>query len=114
LLNSLDPLNLDYLRSVYGPAPGELQDVLREAVHASETLLDRLQIFCERGNAEAANAAHELKGMSKTIGAEELGALAEQAEELAQLGSWMELAELMEELRTAFERFAEAAKNLRE
>ena len=99
---------------MYGPDPGELQEILQEAVHASETLLDRLQIFCERGNAEAVNAAHELKGMSKTIGAEELGALTEQAEELAQLGSWMELAELMEDLREAHERFAEAASNLRE
>jgi HPt (histidine-containing phosphotransfer) domain-containing protein len=83
-------------------------------VHSSETLIDRLQMFCERQDAEAANAAHELKGQSKTVGAEELGALAEHAEELAQLGSWYELAELMEELREAFERFAEAAKNLGE
>ena len=88
--------------------------MVREAAHSGEDLIDRLQLLCERQDSAAVEVAHELKGLTKTVGAEELGALADQAEELAQLANWFDLEVLLEDLRGAHERFAEAVAHLGE
>ena len=59
-----------------------------------------------------AKVLHELKGLTRTIGAEELGDLSERAEGWARSGQWDELAQGLGALRAAQERFAKAAAAL--
>lgn len=52
--------------------------------------------------------AHELKGLARTIGAEQLGALSEQAEEATRLARWDDFAPRLKELEAAHRRLADA------
>lgn len=83
-----------------------------EAVASSATLIARLATLSAQRSDETAKVLHELKGSSRTIGAEELGALSEQAEELARAGRWEELSMSLAGLRGAHGRFAAAAASL--
>lgn len=72
-------------------------------------LIERLASSCaQKMSVEATHAAHELKGLAKTIGAEELGLLSERAEEDARSERWDELAAGVAPLREAHARLSEA------
>ena len=78
----------------------------------SAGLIKRLQPLCDARDEDATKVLHELKGLTRTIGAEELGDLSERAEEWAHSGRWDEVARSMGALGAAQERFAKAAASL--
>ena len=83
--------------------------MVAEAVENSAGLIERLASLCDAHSADAAKVLHELKGLTRTVGAEELGELSERAEEWARDGQWDELAGAVGALQAAHERFARAA-----
>jgi HPt (histidine-containing phosphotransfer) domain-containing protein len=86
--------------------------LIDEAVASTGALLERLEAQIGAQSEEATKTLHELKGVSRTIGAEELGALSEQAEGLARERRWDDLSRSLEGLRAAHGRFAAAAASL--
>jgi HPt (histidine-containing phosphotransfer) domain-containing protein len=99
-------LNVDQLRPLYANEPEALGDLFRETVGVTAQLIERL----ERDTATVAtiHAAHELKGVCRTVGAEELAFLGAEIESLAQEGRWDEIEDRLFILRRAHERLAEA------
>ena len=83
-----------------------------EAVENSAGLIERLQALSDARSDDASEVLHELKGLTRTVGAEELGDLSERAEEWARTGQWDELAESLGALRAAQERLAKTAAAL--
>jgi len=81
-------------------------------VEHSAGLIARLQALCDARSDDASKVLHELKGLTRTVGAEELGDLGEQAEGLAHSGHWDELAQSLGALRAAHGRLAKAAAAL--
>lgn len=75
-------------------------------------LIARLAPLCDARSEESTKLLHELKGLTRTVGAEELGELSERAEEWARHGQWDELAQSLGALRSAHERLALAASAL--
>jgi HPt (histidine-containing phosphotransfer) domain-containing protein len=101
-----------HLRSVFANE-GELRTLVLEAVRSTAGLIERLQRDSEARDIDAAVwAAHELKGLARTVGAEQLGELAEQAEDLVESSRWSGLSEIIPELYAAHETFARAAEAL--
>ena len=81
-------------------------------MRTSRALIERLAPLCATQSDETAAVLHELKGLSRTVGAEELGALSEQAEALARQRRWETLSAILADLRAAHARFAAAAAAL--
>ncbi|HTX03298.1 MAG TPA: Hpt domain-containing protein [Candidatus Acidoferrales bacterium] len=105
-------LSLDQLRSLFADDPENLRALVLEAVEHSGGLLDRLQALSAARSDDASKVLHELKGLTRTVGAEELGDLSERAEGWARSGEWDELVQGLSALRAAHERFAKAAAAL--
>ncbi len=78
----------------------------------SAGLIDRLGSLCDARSDDASKVLHELKGLTRTVGAEEVGDLSERAEGLARSGDWDELAQTLGALRAAQGRLAKAAAAL--
>ena len=78
----------------------------------SAGLIGRLQPLCDARSDDASKVLHELKGLTRTVGAEELGDLSERAEGWAHAGRWDELAKDIGALRAAHERLAKAVAAL--
>jgi HPt (histidine-containing phosphotransfer) domain-containing protein len=89
-----------------------LRTLVLEAVENSAGLIERLQALCDAHNDDASKVLHELKGLTRTVGAEELGDLSERAEGWARTGQWDELAQSLGALRAAQDRLAKAASAL--
>jgi len=101
-------LNLEYLRPIFDDDPKVLADLVREVVEASGELIGKLERAApERG--EALSVAHELKGMCRVTGAEELGSLCAQVEDLIRDDRWPEASARFATLRQAHQRFSQAA-----
>ena len=105
-------LSLDQLRSLFADDPESLRALILEAVDNSGGLIERLQSLCEARSDDAGKVLHELKGLTRTVGAEELGDLSERAEAWARAGRWEELAHGLDALRAAHGRLANAAAAL--
>lgn len=105
-------LNLDQLQSLFADDPENLRALILEAVENSAGLIDRLQVLCDARSDDVPKVLHELKGLTRTVGAEELGDLSERAEGWARSGQWAELAQSLGALRAAQERLAKAAAAL--
>ena len=105
-------LSLDQLRSLFADDPENLLSLVLEAVENSAGLIERLQALSDARSDDASQVLHELKGLTRTVGAEELGDLSERAEEWARTGQWDELAESLGALRAAQERLAKTAAAL--
>jgi HPt (histidine-containing phosphotransfer) domain-containing protein len=86
--------------------------LVAEAVTSTAQLIDRLTEYASERSDEAPRVLHELKGLTRTVGAQELGALSEDAEGLARAGQWEDLLARLPALRAAHGRFADAAKAL--
>ena len=71
-------------------------------------LIKKLRTEYPARSEEAVKTAHELKGLARAIGADELGTLSEQAEESARLGRWDDFTARLPELDAAHRRLAEA------
>jgi HPt (histidine-containing phosphotransfer) domain-containing protein len=97
---------------LFADDPETLRDLVLEAVENSAGLIERLAPLCDAHSADATKVLHELKGLTRTVGAQELGELSERAEEWAQGGQWDELGQGLGALRAAHERFARAAAAL--
>lgn len=100
------------MKQLFSGEPDALRALLDEAVVGTGGLVDRLAPQIAAQSDEAAKILHELKGVSRTVGAEELGELSEQAEGLAQQRRWDDLSRSLEGLRAAHGRFAAAAASL--
>jgi HPt (histidine-containing phosphotransfer) domain-containing protein len=105
-------LSLDQLQLLFADDPENLRALVLEAVENSGGLIDRLEALCDARSDDASKVLHELKGLTRTVGAEELGDLSERAEGWARLGQWDELAQSLGALRAAHERVAKAAAAL--
>ncbi|MGH7661998.1 MAG: Hpt domain-containing protein [Vulcanimicrobiaceae bacterium] len=108
---SIDPkvLDIERLLPIFGDDPVQLREIIEEAVTTSASLVERLGTLCAQKSAEATHAAHELKGLAKTVGAGELGTLSERAEDDARCSRWDELLAKIGPLREAHARFSKAA-----
>ena len=102
-------LNLDSLRALYANEPEGLALLLEEAVNSSAVLIDTLERSSVERSKETRDAAHELKGLCGTIGANELAALGAEIETLAREGRWDEIAAKTQQLRDAHLRLSAAA-----
>ncbi|HXW51140.1 MAG TPA: Hpt domain-containing protein [Candidatus Acidoferrales bacterium] len=107
----MDP---ERLAAVFGDDRDAIREILEMALHSMHELIGRAREAVASDDHAAASAAiHELKGMSANIGADELAKAATSAEsalaEPAEIPS-----SLIEPLASAYERFAAAAKNLKE
>lgn len=105
-------LNLDQLEALFADDPENLRALVAEAVENSAGLINRLQALCDARSDDASKVLHELKGLTRTVGAEELGDLSERAEGWARTGQWDELAQSLGALRSAQDRLAKAAAAL--
>ncbi|MGH7717032.1 MAG: Hpt domain-containing protein [Vulcanimicrobiaceae bacterium] len=86
--------------------------MVAEAVEYTAGLIERLAPLCDARSEDSTKILHELKGLTRTVGAEELGELSERAEEWARSGHWDELTHSLGALRAAHERLARAAAAL--
>jgi HPt (histidine-containing phosphotransfer) domain-containing protein len=103
---------LEYLRSLFADDPEMLRGLIDEAVENSASLLGRLRsLSAERSN-DAVKVLHELKGLTKTVGAEELGSLSERAENAARAGRWDDVSADIDALEAAHTRLVQRAASL--
>jgi len=105
-------LDVEHLRPLFAGEEGELRALIEETITSSATLIDKLHEHRATRNADAAKTAHELKGLARTVGAEELGAISEQAEVAANGGHWIEFSNAVDRMHIAHGRLVAAALSL--
>lgn len=110
---SASVLDIEHLRPLFAGASEELKALVDETVSSSAALIEKLDAQSigpsrEIAKEEAMKLAHELKGLTRTVGAEELGTLSERAEQAAASGQWDDFAHQVASMRVAHRRFADA------
>ena len=105
----LKTLDVEQLRPLYLDEPHALRELFLETLGVTAELIGRLTESGRCGD-EAMHLAHELKGVCRTTGAEELAFLAGEIESLAAEEDWEEVEVRQEMLARAHRRFAAAIK----
>jgi CheY-like chemotaxis protein/HPt (histidine-containing phosphotransfer) domain-containing protein len=96
-----DPINRERLKLLYGT--DRIGDILTVFLTATDALLIELKSAINHKNQpEAERVAHELKGSSSAISAEQMSALARNLEDSARDGDWQESLRIYAELAIAF------------
>jgi HPt (histidine-containing phosphotransfer) domain-containing protein len=105
------PLDVEQLRPLYRDEPEALGALFRETIGATAVLIRKLarEVGSQR---TTMHLAHELKGVCRTTGAEELAFLGGEIEDLAAEGSWDDIAMRLEMLELAHLRLVDAVASL--
>lgn len=87
------------------------REILAIYLDSSRALLDKLESSIEAGDAsEIALHSHSLKGASLNVGAERMADIARQSEQAAKEGFLDPAADLLAQLRSAYQDFLRAVK----
>jgi two-component system, sensor histidine kinase and response regulator len=90
------PANLEVLRSLVGSDPADIRAILQSFRRTSSRSIEDLRRATERGSCDdAGNAAHKLKADARSIGAERLGDLSAEVEDISCAGNLGRLRELL-------------------
>ena len=102
------PLNPNRLRELCPDDPQAVADLIRDGVATLAELIVVLQSSTE-SSTESARVAHEIKGVSLMVGAEEIAELSALIEQLAKNGEGHNVRARLPELQDAQLRLLEAA-----
>jgi signal transduction histidine kinase/HPt (histidine-containing phosphotransfer) domain-containing protein len=90
------PANLEVLRSLVGSDPADIRAILQSFRRTSSRSIEDLRRANERGSCDdAGNAAHKLKADARSIGAERLGDLSAEVEDISYVENLDRLRELL-------------------
>ena len=107
-----EPLDIRHLRELFEDDMGSLLQLVNEAVDRSRILIEQIDRFAAERSSESIGAAHELRGLLKTIGAQELASLSDDLEDLARSERWSDVLHRSAQLHDAHKRFEAAAAGL--
>lgn len=97
------PINREYLASITGEDREFERELAESFVSASPPIIEQLRAAAEAGDAPGVrSAAHALKGSSRAIGAEAVGALCEDLEHRARDGDVTDAAAAIELIAAAY------------
>lgn len=100
-------LNAERLTAIWPSEPEMVTELLREAVATVSELISKLAYSIDSSN-ESARLAHEIKGLSLTVGAEEIAETSAEIEYLAKNGRTDESKSRVPTLRAAEQRLIDA------
>jgi PAS domain S-box len=101
--NPAEPMDLEQLRENFRHDEAAVRELVALYLGTTRPLLEKLESAAQqRDSAGAVRAAHEIKGASTYILAEEITGLARQMESAAKAGEWENLDALLDELEPAF------------
>ena len=100
----LDPSRLNAVRSLKSGGPDLAQRVIRLFLETTPSTMARLRVAASSGNApEISRAAHSLRGGSRELGADRVGQLCQQIENLVRAGRVVDAAATLPELEREYE-----------
>jgi len=101
--NPAEPMDLEQLRENFRHDEAAVRELVALYLGTTRPLLEKLESAAQqRDSAGAVRAAHEIKGASTYILAEEITGLARPMESAAKGGEWENLDALLDELEPAF------------